>query len=788
MARVGRDRGAAGAGSHGRDGRVLGTGVSIRRGGRCLGESSGWRLIPRASRGCAWFGAVTLVCCVPLAVAVPASGAFAGARGFGMASSLSANAASDLELYSVSCVSVGDCSAVGVYGASSGSQGVLLTESSGTWAPGVEATMPANAEASDPLVDLASVSCASPGDCSAVGGYTDSSENMPGVLLTERSGTWAPGVQAILPTNAAENPSVDLESVSCASPGGCTAVGRYSDKAGNEQGLVLTERSGTWAPGVEASLPANAASDQFVDLDSVSCASVGNCVAVGTYTDSSGNTQGLLLTETSGTWARGVQASLPPNAGKAAELESVSCASPGDCSAVGSYTDTAGHEQGLLLTERSGTWAPGGEAILPANAAAAPPQVAHVLFSVSCASAGNCGAVGAYIDGSGNTQDVLLTETSGTWAPGVEATLPANAAATPSGDMVPVLDSVSCASAGNCGAVGAYIDGSGNAQGVLFTETSGTWAPGVEASPPANAQQNPSVSIFSVACASPGDCSAVGDYSESGGPAGLLLTESTGTWAPGVEASPPSNAFRGETGPPTIQLLVAPTSTGQGASVELWCAAPTAERCQTSEMLTTTETLNGHRPIAVSAVHTPKKGVRAVVVVGGVNVAIAGNSAETITIPLNVRGRRLLKDFHALPVTLTVKLIVNGLSKIAVNHKLIIGQPAPRSVIRTLVRHLVGRDGGASVSCFRAAARRYDCTWLVGGTGPGAYRTSRGGTAEVIARGRKLLVRHVVITCAPDGRHDVCPSAPAPDVTSSLRNAGQKHPPPSPSRRPHGSA
>lgn len=50
--------------------------------------------------------------------------------------------------------------------------------------------------------------------------------------------------------------------------------------------------------GVEAPLPANAAADPSVSVNSVSCASAGNCTAVGNYADSSGNRQGLLVTRT----------------------------------------------------------------------------------------------------------------------------------------------------------------------------------------------------------------------------------------------------------------------------------------------------------------------------------------------------------------------------------------------------------------------------------------------------------------------------------------------------------
>src|SRR5207245_2786970 len=165
-----------------------------------------------------------------------------------------------------------------------------------------------------------------------------------------------------------------LRSVSCASAGSCSAVGGYTDGSGHEQGLLLTEAAGTWATGVEATLPLNAGSNPFASLNSVSCASAGNCSAVGGYHDSSSHAQGLLLTATRGTWATGTEAIPPPNAGSTpvGSPSSVSCASAGNCSAVGDYYDSSVHEQGLLLAETAGTWATGVEAILPANAGSDP--------------------------------------------------------------------------------------------------------------------------------------------------------------------------------------------------------------------------------------------------------------------------------------------------------------------------------------------------------------------------------------------------------------------------------
>ena len=92
-----------------------------------------------------------------------------------------------------------------------------------------------------------------------------------------------------------------LSAVSCPSAGNCSAVGTYADNTGSTQGLLLTETAGSWATGAEAGLPADAGSNPYVGLNSVSCASAGNCTAVGFYQDSSRNSQGLLVTQTSPT-------------------------------------------------------------------------------------------------------------------------------------------------------------------------------------------------------------------------------------------------------------------------------------------------------------------------------------------------------------------------------------------------------------------------------------------------------------------------------------------------------
>jgi hypothetical protein len=406
--------------------------------------------------------------------------------------------------------------------ASSGTSAVSAARAG--WGAGVEAVLPANAVGDQAFVD--SVSCPSAGNCSAVGSFYDSSEKYEGLLMTETAGTWASGVAAVLPANANPNPGVLLNSVSCASAGNCSAVGEYTDSSGIVQGLLLTETAGSWATGVEAVLPANATPNEGAGLDSVSCASAGNCSAAGLYIDSSNRIHGLLLTETAGTWSVGEEPTLPANASDQPEvtLSSVSCASAGNCGAVGHY-DSSGGCQALLLTETAGTWATGVGA-LPADASGC------LTASISCPSAGNCSAA---------ADRTLLTETVGAWATGVETVLPANACPVGPGpgqcdSAGGLTDSISCASVGNCVALGEYTDSSGDGQGLLLTETAGTWGAGVEAPLPVNAKSSGGA-LSSVSCASAGNCVAVGNYG-SGSASGLLLTETAGQWTAARAALP----------------------------------------------------------------------------------------------------------------------------------------------------------------------------------------------------------------------------------------------------------
>ena len=168
-------------------------------------------------------------------------------------------------------------------------------------------------------------------------------------------------------------------------------------------------------------------------------------------------------------------------------LNSVSCAAPGNCTAVGDYLTRGGHQHGLLLTQTDGSWT-GAQAGLPAGGWRVGLGPGVTLKSVSCASAGNCTAVGSYYKGrrGRDAASLLLTQTDGRWANGVDARLPAGAAPLAAFEgsgpdyAQTGLASVSCASAGNCTAVGQHPHNkSGDYWGLRVTQSHGKWGRGV---------------------------------------------------------------------------------------------------------------------------------------------------------------------------------------------------------------------------------------------------------------------------------------------------------------------
>jgi hypothetical protein len=458
----------------------------------------------------------------------------------------------------MTCPSGGNCTAVGSYtdGVDHG-QGLLLKEAHGVWAAGMEAPLPANA-GPNPLdlaknTGLADVSCVSAGNCTAVGIYTDVDNDDRGLLLTESAGKWHPGVEARLPGNvspAAKNhktvsDNLVLLSDACTSVGNCYAVGNYFTGANTLEPLIVAEHNGRWQTGTAAPLPVGATvRGQKSILYNVNCLPAATCTAVGAYVDSNGDQQAMLLTESGGSWSAVTEASLPSDAGTspAATPIALDCVAAGDCTTVGYFQDSHTDSLGVMLSESGGTWSAGTQATLPTNAAPATSYNAQttVLATLTCPDATDCTAGGSYTDSFGNTQALLLAETGGVWGTGQEVTLPTNAETTAT-DQTAVIDSVSCPTVGNCVAAGTYTDTAENNDSLLVTETAGVWSGGTQVALPANAGQAQFSAVDGVSCESVGNCTVIGVYDDhSGDTLAYTVKETNGVWGVATAVSPPA--------------------------------------------------------------------------------------------------------------------------------------------------------------------------------------------------------------------------------------------------------
>ena len=385
----------------------------------------------------------------------------------------------------ISCASAGNCSAVGTFdgtldrNGSASYEGFVVSETHGVWGTAQEV-----AADNDDLYRFTAISCSSPGNCAAVGAIPASGE---GLVMDETAGAWG-APQSIVG-------SASLSSVSCPSDGDCTAAG--SSGYGG-QALAVSESGGTWGAAEVLAGPLNT----DAGLTSISCSSAGKCSAGGYYDAQPdgplpGEGYPLVAEETGGTWGsvQDLNGSFNDVADDDVDaVSSVSCSSAGNCSAGGYYGTFDGATHAFVVSESDGTW---GQVVETAQSL---DKNGSAITSISCPSDGNCSAGGYYVDGEDNQQVMVIEETGGVWQPAQEVAGSLNA------DGYAQITSISCASVGNCSAAGYYATETALV-GLVVTETDGSWDSGqdVATSP-----------ISSISCPSVDNCVAVGDVNDEG--------------------------------------------------------------------------------------------------------------------------------------------------------------------------------------------------------------------------------------------------------------------------------
>jgi hypothetical protein len=399
----------------------------------------------------------------------------------------------------VSCASPGNCAAIGTYYATTTAAEIpypfVLSETGGTW--GMPAAAPGITSTPNQGTVNATVSCAAPGECAATWTY-DTNGGNHAYLIDESQGTWNRAQPVMIGT--ADN---SLTGVSCPAAGNCTAVGSYVDgSTGSSLPFVMDSSDGTWGAPQEVQGVAGLSSPSptGADLTSVSCTSAGNCVAGGYYSlSSTGNQlhmQPFLATETKGSWgqAQPVAGAAALASGGWANLWWVSCAGSGDCAAMGGYFEpSVGDDYTWVANESGGTWGPAQQLPAPATSDQTEGR------SLSCSPQGYCAVAGAYTPPSvGRDKAFVATYANGTWTaqdvPGVVASQS-------------MASTVSCGAQGYCTAGGFYYP-PGSGWPKLFTadDVNGTWASAQDVAGITTGLSN----INDLSCTTPGYCTVVG--------------------------------------------------------------------------------------------------------------------------------------------------------------------------------------------------------------------------------------------------------------------------------------
>ena len=441
----------------------------------------------------------------------PAAGAGAAASGgWGRAEQVPGLAAlagsGDSGLSAVSCASPGNCSAGGFYASGGTSQAFVVSQVSGTWGRALEVPGLAGLNKGS-NAQVSTVSCASPGNCSA-GGYYTSGHSAGGAPMTaafvvsQVHGTW--GTAQAVPGLAALNTGKEagVSSVSCASPGECSAGGSFGRPFGQgsccrPNGFVVSQVNGTW--GTAQKIQGTAG------VSSVSCASPGNCGATA---------GGLVVSQAGGTWGKARRVATPAGStfGKAS-MTLISCATPANCTAGGAGQKMA---RALVVSQVHGTWGTARE--IPGTAGLTK-RGSSQLSAVSCTAPGYCTAGGSgywqHPEGSSTRAfavPYVVRQRRGSW--GQAERIPDIGAVSKNGYAV--VTALSCSSPGNCGVAGRYTtssynpDGSGPGQVFVTSQVRGALTtPRVITTALGN---DGPAEIAAIACTAAGRCSAVGYY------------------------------------------------------------------------------------------------------------------------------------------------------------------------------------------------------------------------------------------------------------------------------------
>ncbi len=336
----------------------------------------------------------------------------------------------DAWLKVVSCTADSNCAAAGIYQDQAGDdQGFVALGFGPIWTLGQPFTFGGSVGPTQYL-QVNSIDCAGNLDCSIVGQVTTNFDPHA-YVINSVGGSFGTAQIIDFPVGVPHVPNDSLEAVSCAEPGGCTAIGYMSPGGGNQDRIFsISSSSGVW--GIPEFLPFGTGFGGGLTSD-ISCPTLTNCTTGGWTYGPNSTIRAWIAVHSSSGWS--VQIVDTPSDGGGSSpwqvINSVSCSTVAVCIAAGRYLDSTG-TNGFLLTTTDG-WATFTYTAVAGNA-----------NGVSCTPSGPCLAV------VGENNDFLQGFGGREWTTPLQIS-------SPSGITDPSVDSLSCTNDGVCG-VFAYGD------------------------------------------------------------------------------------------------------------------------------------------------------------------------------------------------------------------------------------------------------------------------------------------------------------------------------------------
>ena len=419
---------------------------------------------------------------------------------------------------------------------SGGTEAMIVSITNGVPAPASEVSVTNFDDSAFHSVDINALDCPSATSCLAVGQYADSTANPAGanvamvVPITE--GAPAAAIEVTLPSNAATSfEAAALVALACPAASSCVAIGGYADDNGASEGMVVPITSGVPSTATEVSLPSGSPDDssQEVYYNALTCSSTTSCVAVGFFKDSNAADGALVVPITNGAPTTAVEViptGFPDSAGESATLTAIECPSAASCVAVGTYTDASSNTQATVVSIVDGAPITADSVTLPSDATPGTfgNQQGAQFNALACPDATSCIAVGQYVDTYGGNQAMSDEITNGVPSSASEIALPSDAFADTSGTayQIATLTSVVCPSSSVCLGGGDYADADTGNQAMLTTVTAGAPAPATVTLPTDgyvdttnNGNQNATIESGGIACPSVSSCLAIGTYKDT---------------------------------------------------------------------------------------------------------------------------------------------------------------------------------------------------------------------------------------------------------------------------------